>query len=145
MVWGTLEPVAAYLLARGISTTRIEAEARALQYYQLDESEEDANELLNASVIRSWAEALVKPSIDQSPWQGPQVSRPVKLLRKFDQSSKHDWFVLPTRRGDEIVWIDPAGFPLATSSLEEDVLNGLGNVEYVLDIMDKNVTAHIYI
>jgi hypothetical protein len=49
------------------------------------------------------------------------------------------------RRGNEIVWIDPAGFPLAASSLEEEVLNDLRNVEYVLDVIDKSVTAHIYI
>jgi hypothetical protein len=52
MVWGTLDPVAAYLLARGSATTRDEAESAARAYYASLSSETNPDEQLNAAKIR---------------------------------------------------------------------------------------------
>ncbi len=53
--WGTLEPVAAFLLARGDARTRPEAERNARAYYASRVPGIGANELLDPRLIREWA------------------------------------------------------------------------------------------
>ena len=112
IVWGTLEPVAACLLARAVAATRPEAESRAREYYD-DHTFEDADELLNASVIRMWTDSLISALRDTGPT--PPRQMPVSLLRDFRGAPRELWRVLPVEVDDSIRWTDPAGFPLARS------------------------------
>ncbi|MEX2462540.1 MAG: DEAD/DEAH box helicase [Paenibacillaceae bacterium] len=113
IVWGTLDPVAAYLLAHGIDSTRIEAEERAKTYYEnIDDSDE---EILNASTIRSWAESLY-PSSNKRNLDLPKEMK-VEVNNRILQSSCKQWRVLPVNIGDTLVWIDAAGYELATGPI----------------------------
>lgn len=120
IVWGTLDPVAAYLLARidGV-TTRKQAEELSQGYYQ-SVSNLEPNDRLSPITIRNWTQqAFAK--IELPPIQlRPSKQIPVNLLRDFSQSSVQTWRVIPVEVGDEIHWLDPAGFPLASCPKPEN-------------------------
>ena len=63
--WGTLDPVAAFLLARGDAVDKSQAELDAKDYYEGRPAGEDANALLDPRTIRAWVEAR----------QGPRAAR----------------------------------------------------------------------
>lgn len=111
-IWGTLEPVAAYLLARGQAITRTEAEKIAREYYNEQPQDQSANELLNAVIIRNWALARLD-SKQSFPSLNPPNPIDVYLLRDFSQVQNKNWRVVPVEAEKEILWLDPAGFPLA--------------------------------
>jgi hypothetical protein len=111
IVWGTLDPVSAYLLGRGRAGTRSEARAIASQYFETNH-ELQANEMINPSAIRKWADTLSRPVL--SPSKSKQQSTiKVKLERKFPVRGARRWRVLPAEIGTRINWVDPAGFVLA--------------------------------
>lgn len=128
IMWGTLEPVAAFLLARvDAVTTRAEAEIRAVQY-NAEVANEEPNERLNAVRIRDWVQReFPQQSRNENRARPPMQIRVSRLLRDFDRFPSRHWQVIPVEDGDGITWIDPAGFPLATSSRpehwENDFLN----------------------
>lgn len=116
ITWGTLDPVAAYLLARAKNAgiiTRPEAERRAQDYYQ---SCTDANvdEWLNAKSILDWGREYLT---SREPFPRPKQSRfiEVTLLRDFSTALQPEFRVLPVEKDDKILWFDAAGFLLAVS------------------------------
>src|SRR6185295_8515426 len=54
LLWGTLEPVAAFLLARGDAIDRPSAEEAARAYYEQLPDDTIANEALDPRRIREW-------------------------------------------------------------------------------------------
>ena len=54
ITWGTLEPVAAFLLARGDAIDRPQAEAAAAEYYETLPEGLSANDVLDPRRIRDW-------------------------------------------------------------------------------------------
>ena len=113
VAWGTLEPVAAYLLSIGIVVTRPDAEELAQEYYQTQTLGKTPNEQLNATAIRKWTKTRLKQkqTINAS---GPDSVIEVQLLRDFSKASSKKWRVLPVLKDSMLHWLDPAGFPLAT-------------------------------
>jgi len=111
ITWGTLDPVAAYLLAKNTKTTRKDAEEAATEYYTTA-YHPDPDELLNASLIRNWVDSRFRSPLGVSP-QRPPRNIPVTLLRDFGKVSIKTWKVIPAVIEDKIQWLDPAGFPLA--------------------------------
>lgn len=65
--WGTLDPVAAFLLARGNAIDRRQAETDAKQYYDTLEKELSANDALDPRRIRTWVEARQPSSVRRAP------------------------------------------------------------------------------
>ena len=120
IVWGTLDPVAAYLLARidGV-TTRKQAEELSQVYYQ-SVSSMTANDQLSPIAIRNWAQQAFAQIEQQRIQLRPSKEIAVNLLRDFSQSSEPTWRVIPVEVGDEIHWLDPAGFPLASCPKPEN-------------------------
>jgi hypothetical protein len=113
VVWGTLEPVAAYLLASGMEVTRSDAELAAQEYYVGQASPRDCNELLNAATIRNWTSVYSGRRRQVHVVRPPDQVR-ATLMREFLASdADREWRVVPMIRGGEIYWLDPAGFPLA--------------------------------
>ncbi len=145
IVWGTLEPVAAYLLARGVEITRADAERAAVDYYREQPSDTGSDELLNAVMIRTWADA--RPGRDEtvSPL-APPGQMDVELLRDFTRGRKHVWQVVPVEEGFDIKWFDIAGFPLAKcrrpAGWRADYLH---THDFVLDTLGRVVTAQYYL
>ncbi len=116
VMWGTLEPVAAYLLSRRVADARPDAEALARTYYETSDARE-VGDPLDPRTIRSWAATL----------QGaPSRERPTEVARRIearltrrvtDAEDFRRWRVLPIQRGDQIAWLDVAGYLLAESGL----------------------------
>lgn len=140
MTWGTLDPVAAYLLARGGFDSRREAEAEARGYW-----EEERDEPLNPLLIREWVSAreTVAPS--------RRVQPPRRLAAKLAVSFSRDqaerpWRVLPLMRGDAIDWVDPAGIVLARSEPTDTWhADFASEVDFLLRPKEKRVTARQYV
>lgn len=145
ITWGTLEPVAAYLLAKRIEVTRTNAERTAKDYYDAQSKDLSPNEFLNATLIRDWASLFSKQK------QSLLRSRPpaqifVNLLRDFSNATKQDWRVLPVEVDDNIYWLDPAGFPLATCrKLKNWEPDSLDKFDFTLNSFEKSVIPSYYI
>lgn len=114
VMWGTLEPVASYLLARGLATTRAEAEERALDYYAFRNEEDGGAPLLHPEAVRNWASSEVA---SQSKEAGERPPDRIDVALEHDLNAsqlKRSWRVLPVARNDQISWTDPAGYVLAS-------------------------------
>jgi hypothetical protein len=146
IVWGTLDPVAAYLLARidGV-TTRIQAEELSQGYYR-SVNTLGPNDQLNPVTIRNWAQQAFAP-IEQSEVQlRPNRQIPVSLLRDFSRASKHTWRIIPIEVGNEIHWLDPAGFPLAACPRPENWQpEYLHKYDFELNSNEQVVTSELYL
>ena len=144
IVWGTLEPVAAYLLARNVFVSRPEAEAAARKYYEHQAEGQTANELLDAISIRDWV-GEYHPQEKASATPTLEVFD-VNLLRDFTSNSKRRWRVLPVEFGEGIRWVDPAGFPLAQSQKPDNWKPKYRDShDFELDAIDRRVYSELYI
>lgn len=144
IVWGTIDPVAAFLLARSKAVTRTEAEEIAVSYYE-GRAEISPNELLNPIAVRDWVDAHFAPEHGTGPLGPPQLMK-VRLSRDFAGQSKTRWTVVPVEVGPEILWYDPAGFPLATSpkpSRWSDEF--LSSYDFVLKSDESLVESRLYL
>lgn len=115
ITWGTLDPVAAMLLTHGVEFTRANAETRATDYYKTT-SGLDADEALSANRIKEWVDCI---SSDNSSLPIQTVQQPIKvsLNRDFSKAQIYEWRVVPIMKEGSIIWIDPAGYELATSEI----------------------------
>lgn len=111
--WGTIDPVAAFLLARGDAIDRPQAEAEAMAYYQTRRDEADANATLDPRVIREWVEAR-KPVYPTrtSPTMTVVETALVRPASDFRQGRLS---VSPLDDQGSLSWIDPAGYEVARS------------------------------
>lgn len=144
MIWGTLEPVAAYLLSKNMEITRADAEAAAEFYYREHPQTQDANELLNAATIRDWA--TQRYSRDKSlPLLRPPDRMDVKLAQDFSKVEARQWRVIPVEVGSGLHWFDPAGILLATSGrplVWSDTF--LSDYDFTLDVNKKSIASENY-
>ena len=146
IVWGTLDPVAAYLLARVDSvTTRTQAEELSQVYYQSVNSLEP-NDQLNPIAIRNWVQQSFSPIGQQPVELRPDRQITVRLLRDFSRASRHKWHVIPVLIGEELHWLDPAGFPLASCQMPENwQTNYLHKYDFELNSNQQVVTSELYL
>jgi DEAD/DEAH box helicase len=148
IVWGTLDPVAAYLLAKVEDvTTRKQAEELAQTYYQcISERETEANEHLNAINIKNWVEQSFSRVERHLLTPEPPNQIIVNLLRDFSKAPSKKWRVVPVEIGDDIQWFDLAGFSLAICQKPEkwqsDFLN---TYDFMLDAENRVVSSKSYI
>lgn len=120
ITWGTLDPVAAYLLSQGMESTRNAAEKAAAIYYADNTDSENTNALLDPRNIRDWASRSLNAK-RVSTLKAPPNTISAKLTRNFENTSKNTWRILPVIKDKEkILWFDPAGFLLAESSIPDD-------------------------
>lgn len=148
IVWGTLDPVAAYLLAKVEDvTTRKQAEELAQTYYQyISERESEPNEYLNAVNIKNWVEPSYSSVERHLSTPEPPNQINVNLLKDFSKAPSKKWRVVPVEIGDDIQWFDLAGFPLAICQKPEkwqsDFLN---TYNFMLDAENRFVSSEIYV
>jgi replicative superfamily II helicase len=143
IVWGTLEPVAAYLLAKGMEFTRAEAEKVAQEYYTEQVRNQPADEQLNAVKIRDWVMKRYngKKILHPKPFSKIKIS----LLRDFSKTQKRYWKVVPVETGNEIHWLEPAGFPIAICNKPENWnADYLEIYDFHLDVMKEIVLLDNY-
>lgn len=144
IVWGTLEPVVAFLMARRNAWTRQEAETLAAKYYKEQDSV-DPNDLLDPSRIRDWVlESL--PRLKRRLVRTEPSKYSAELLRDFSNTSQTEWRVIPAVIEGSLVWLDVAGFPLAKSEKPADWNTSYLNThDFVLLTNEGSVVAQAYL
>ncbi|WP_458411891.1 DEAD/DEAH box helicase [Schinkia sp. CFF1] len=111
ITWGTLDPVAALLLAYGVEYTRSAAETRAKDYYAAS-SDIPVDELLDPIRIKKWSNQFVENDVSFSVRHNLTEIK-VSLIRDFSKTKIKEWRVFPIVTNDSIIWIDPAGYEFA--------------------------------
>lgn len=146
IVWGTLDPVAAYLLARiDDVTTREQAEQLSQGYYQSVSGLPDDDQL-NPITIRNWAQQAFASIEQRSIQLRPSKQIAVNLLRDFSRSSEQTWRVIPVEVSDQIYWLDSAGFLLASCQKPENWQEKyLINFDFELNSKSQVVTSNFYL
>jgi hypothetical protein len=119
ITWGTLEPMAAFLLGRGLADTRPRAEAYAMEYARYIEATGNVPDPLDANAIRRWAEQHVRGIDDPSVHPIPPQRR-AELVLDFSGQPDRAWRVLPIPTPEALLWVDPAGYLLAKSPARGD-------------------------
>lgn len=145
VMWGTLEPVAAYLLARRVADARPEAEELARAYYDgLDVRE--VGDPLDPGAIRAWASALQGPaSRDRTSAPAPRLD--VRLNpRVVGAQDFGRWRVVPNFGDNQIAWLDVAGYLLAQSDAPAGwTEQTLHDYDFVLNPAERVVEATAYL
>lgn len=147
LTWGTLEPVAAYLLARGGVITRAEAEGLAPSYYEAH-SNDDSNALLDPRKIRDWADSFAPARAPHIAAIGPRAEFDVHLEYPADTMKFEMLRVLPASQGQAgmVDWLDAAGYSVATC--KETLLEPEWSVEatdFTLDVRRSKVVVTPYL
>lgn len=143
MIWGTLEPTAAHLLAHGVVTTRSDAERLAQDYYTSDVAI-SADDPLDASAIRDWASTL-QPEFDIIQRAESTVRLNVSVRRDFSRVPHRLWRVIPARGDRGISWIDPSGSELAFSSADASLTDAVvDSYDFLLDPVNAAVVMQPY-
>ncbi|MGK7958614.1 MAG: hypothetical protein AB4063_25645 [Crocosphaera sp.] len=150
IVWGTLDPVAAYLLARVENiTTRSQAEEIAQTYYESEIIKTlSANEQLNAKLLKDWVKNSFSnlPASEGIPQSKPPRQLSVHLLRNFSNASNQKWKVIPVETAQEIYWFDLAGFQLAKCQKGENWnFRYLNDYDFILDTNKQMVTTRKFL
>jgi DEAD/DEAH box helicase len=145
IIWGTLEPVAAYLLSKNMEVTRARAEGAAEIYYEEYSSQEVTDELLNPYTIRDWATRRYNSDHTSLPYKAPE-SIPVKLTQDFSKLDPQRWRVFPVQVNTSLNWFDPSGTLLATCQVPS-IWSGsyLDNYDFKLNPNASNVSAESYL
>jgi hypothetical protein len=141
--WGTLDPVAAFLLARGDAKTRPEAERRALEYYDSRLPGTDANALLDPRSVREWAQTN---RVEDGPVrQEVGFEQRVTLTRPANVYRNRELDVTPIVTNDGWTWVDKAGHAVATSGVVEDMRFRSDQYQFTLLIERETVTGRLYL
>lgn len=144
--WGTLDPVAAFLLANGTSTTRLEAEEKAKDYYENTLYFESTDDVLNASKIKRWGESSSYAKKDNDLILKNKINASLSIDLK--ETKIKEWRVLPviSENNIDITWIDLAGYELATSLVSEEWHKDyIKKYDFILDTKESVVVVSPYI
>ena len=141
IVWGVLDPVAAFLMSRKLVWTRQESEIMAQEYYANQDLTIIPDDWLNPLLIREWYQSLHR-SEQQITHEIYPNRLSVNLLRDFSKTTNFEFRVIPVEMNGNIIWVDPAGFPLAKSdkpsSRDRDNLN---HYDFILRSNEQVVIA----
>lgn len=141
--WGTLDPVAAFLLARGNARDRAQAEADARDYYAELGEGTSANDKLDPRRIRDWVEARRPPVV---PRQAPRdITFEVRLERPAGDYLSRQLSVLPLANEDGLSWIDPAGYAVAYCERPSDWDDLSSRFRFELSVDRRQVIGEPYL
>ena len=142
LTWGTLEPVAAFLLARGYAKTRTDAEVMSQSYYSSRATGIAANDLLDPRAIRDWAQETGSRDPEQ-PGQ-PHFDWHVTLTRNRNDYLSGELYVTPVELRGGWTWVDKAGYAVANSAAFEELRSVL-HYEFTLDVPRRRVRGRMYL
>jgi len=144
LTWGTLDPVAAFLLGRQRARTRAAAEIAALTYYNQMESEAIVpTEWLDARRIRVWGSSLYARATNPG---HKGFEYPVVVEWPFTERDNSGYHVYPSPAQDRLNWIDPAGHILAyTPSPWEGFDDNVTTWDYHLNWRKRTVNRRQYL
>jgi hypothetical protein len=143
ITWGTLEPVAAFLLARGDAIDRPQAEADARAYYDGFPEDADTNDLLDPRRIRDWVEARrVRP---ERVAVVREFAIEVTLARPAADYLSPRLTVAPLDVDGGLIWIDPAGYSVARSEKPLGWPDSTSSFDFELAVADSMVVGEAYL
>jgi superfamily II DNA/RNA helicase len=136
LTWGTLDPVAAFLMARGEAADRGQAERLAADYYSGLATDTDANDALDPRTIRDWVLDLRERAPQGARLQALEI--PVLLERQPNQYRNDVLTVHPLPAQRDIRWVDTAGYTVARSVVPADWPRDSNLYEFVLSVRLEN-------
>ncbi|UVF21350.1 DEAD/DEAH box helicase [Microvirga terrae] len=143
LTWGTLDPVAAFLLARGDAIDRAGAEEAAQYYYAGLAADIDPNDALDPRAIRDWAQAQRVSTPELSAIR--QFIIRARLERPAENYRKSQMTVAPIDVDEGLTWIDPAGYTVARSAKPSDWPRTPASYSFELDVADSTVVGEAYL
>jgi hypothetical protein len=141
--WGTLDPVAAFLLARGSARDRVQAEADAREYYAQVSDDTAPNDKLDPRSIRDWVEA--RRPVAPRRTETRDISLDVRLERPAPDYRGRHLSVLPVPNDAGLIWIDPAGYTVARCERPADWDDQSSRYRFELSIDMRKVTGEAYL
>lgn len=143
ILWGTLDPVAAFLLARGDAIDRRQAEEEALNYYAIWPEAADPNDVLDPRQIRDWINGR---RVDENQTEViTELSIEAVLTRPAEDYLSSTLLVAPLEMGDDVQWIDPAGYTVARSRRSPQWPEIPSAFEFELIISESKIIGHPYL
>lgn len=143
LTWGTLDPVAAFLLARGNTIDRQRAETEAQEYYLEHQAIPSPNDMLDPRIIRNWLDARrIRP---QEITPRTEFSINVELEREYGEYLMERLTVMPIDVNDRLVWIDSAGYSVARSAKPREWPQVPSAYEFELSVRDGIVLGTAYL
>jgi hypothetical protein len=143
ITWGTLDPVAAYLLARGNAIDRPHAEEDATAYYRALPQDIDANDVLDPRTVLDWASSrCTRPTVTDSVRSFSVV---VRLARAPGDYVVPVLAVWPLEDAGRIIWVDPAGYEVARSGKPESWPEEPADFDFRLDVANATIQMKPYL
>ena len=143
VTWGTLDPVAAFLLARGDAIDRPHAEADAREYYNGLSQDMDANDALDPRQVRNWVDARRTRPVERVTVR--EFSIEGTLVRPVADYSQARLTVSPLEVDAHLIWIDPAGYRVARSEKPRDWPDDPSTFEFELNVSDATIVGSAYL
>lgn len=132
--WGTHEPFVAFSLAQGIAKTRSEALEKKVDFYEWLKNKRDEiepDDWIDPQLFLKWKASL------------PKVKKRREKMPKYpaeitgSDGSRSEYNVLPLYKDGVIVWLDPAGYELARSNVDDwDDQYGLQKFDFKMTVKD---------
>lgn len=141
--WGTLDPVAAFLLARGNARDRTKAEEDARDYYAQFDEETEPNDKLDPRRIRDWV--AVRREMVPSRLVPSGMALDVQLERPTHDYLMRQLSVFPLVSGDTLRWIDPAGYAVAYCHRPSEWDDLPSHYRFELSVDRRQVTGEVYL
>ncbi|MFD1509117.1 DEAD/DEAH box helicase [Lacimonas salitolerans] len=141
--WGTLDPVAAFLLARGNARDRVQAEADARVYYAQLDDDTAPNDKIDPRRIREWAEARQSP--EPKRYASLEIVLDVRLERSESDYVVRRLSVLPLLNDHGIIWIDPAGYAVAYCEIPANWDDQSSQFRFELSVDLRQVSGEPYL
>jgi hypothetical protein len=143
VTWGTLDPVVAFLLARGDAVDRPGAETDARSYYEGSHEDSDPNDVLDPRQIRDWVgarRARLQETVAVTALRiGAVLVRPAADYLRTRLS------VAPIDVDDSLTWIDPAGYTVAQSVKPLDWPDSPSTFEFELNVSNATILGKVYL
>jgi len=115
--WGTLDPVVAFLMAKGGSIDRDGAALETRGYYAAfsEEDWEDPNEILNPRKIREWLSNNRNVVLEDDETVPGAINIAVDLYKPENEYKDTKFTVTPLLNNERIKWVESAGYSLGES------------------------------
>ena len=143
ITWGTLEPVAAFLLARGDAIDRPQAEMDARTYYDSLPDDISANDALDPGTVRDWVDA--RRVRRDEPIAIRALTIQATLERPADDYLQPKLNTMPVVTDNRLIWIDPAGYVVATSEKPVNWPDNPSTFEFDLDVRNEEIVGNAYL
>ena len=143
ITWGTLDPIAAFLLARGNAVNRPQAEAEALSYYEGILEGTTPNDILDPRLVRDWVDARCIPADD------PLITRnfvvEAVLTRPPTAYRNRRFTVTPIDVDNRLNWIEAAGYSVANSDKPRNWPDNPSTFDFELDVEESTIMGNAYL